>query len=640
MSRPTSTSDSKKNSRAERSLGMNETITRRDFIGSTLLASGALLTTPITPAQILADRDDWNGYGGVGDYRNSNGNTFEVMTAGHVIRDHKFDSLPKDIVDTGEVYDCAVVGAGISGLAAALMVQRAAGGKLKCLVLDDHPIFGGEAKRNEFEVDGKRLIAHQGSAICFAHPPYSFLARFYESIGVDYKQFRYQPWGGQDPEIPVGRTPYDEDPKHYGWYFGDAFGKKPGVWLVDAPGKRYAGVPVTPSERVELLKTLDSRTPSPQLEYDGDPVSRHLDSITLEHHLMERYGVSRETVRKFMPDAGSGSGLSPDALSAYCDYAAELLHPAPGEDSVHMFPGGNTGIARHIVKALVPDAIPGASDLASVCRAPVNFSALDRPGQSVNIRLSSTVVSVAHDRQPKQSEFVVIVYAQGDKLFGIKARSAIMAGGCWTTRHIVRDLPQPHKDAYAQFHRTPCLMANVAVRNWRFLYKMGVSGCRWYGGLGNYTAVRRLPTFGSVGDTISPDSPVVLTVKHIFPSPGLAIAEQGRRGRWELFSTSFQQYERKIREQFTEMFGAAGFDARQDIAGIILNRWGHAYLSPQPGFFFGLNGKPAFREVLRAAPFGRIAFANTDLAGIMDHRCSILEAQRAVNQILEQVLTS
>jgi len=81
------------------------------------------------------------------------------------------------------------------------------------------------------------------------------------------------------------------------------------------------------------------------------------------------------------------------------------------------------------------------------------------------------------------------------------------------------------------------------------------------------------------------------------------------------------------RQQFNTLFSKYGFDAQKDIAGIILNRWGHAYLSPQPGFFFGKDGQPAPREVLRRAPFGRIAFANTDLAGAMDHRFSILEAQ-------------
>jgi len=35
----------------------------------------------------------------------------------------------------------------------------------RALVIDNHPIFGGEAKRNEFLVDGQRLTAHQGSAI-------------------------------------------------------------------------------------------------------------------------------------------------------------------------------------------------------------------------------------------------------------------------------------------------------------------------------------------------------------------------------------------------------------------------------------------------------------------------------------------
>jgi len=33
-----------------------------------------------------------------------------------------------------------------------------------------------------------------------------------------------------------------------------------------------------------------------------------------------------------------------------------------------------------------------------------------------------------------------------------------------------------------------------------------------------------------------------------------------------------------------KMFGAAGFDPGRDIAGIVLNRWGHAYVNAGPGF--------------------------------------------------------
>lgn len=183
------------------------------------------------------------------------------------------------------------------------------------------------------------------------------------------------------------------------------------------------------------------------------------------------------------------------------------------------------------------------------------------------------------------------------------------------------------------------MMANVAVRNWRFLYKMGISGCQWYEGIGNYTQVRKLALCGADAPLIGPDSPVVLTVKVLYTYPGKSAEQQGHMGRAELLGTSFRQYERQIREHFADMFARSGFDAKRDIAGIILNRWGHAYLSPAPGFFFGKNGKPAAGDVLRAGPFGRIAFANTDLSGVADHRSSIIEADRAVGQLLDQVLT-
>ena len=69
---------------------------------------------------------------------------------------------------------------------------------------------------------------------------------------------------------------------------------------------------------------------------------------------------------------------------------------------------------------------------------------------------------------------------------------------------------------------------------------------------------------------IGPDSPVVLNLKILFSYPGMAAADQGSRGRGELLATPFREYERQIRQQFTDMFARAGFDARRDIAGIIL----------------------------------------------------------------------
>jgi spermidine dehydrogenase len=626
-------------------------ITRRDFLGSTLLGAGAALLDGVTPAQILAAsaEDDWTGYGGIGDYRRSNGNTLEVLQAGHKMRDGAYHSLLADPIDTGEGYDCVVVGGGISGLAAALFFQRLAGTGKTCLILENHPIFGGEAKQNEFEVDGKRLIAHQGSAIYLVPYPHSFIARFYDSIGLHTPKLSYQKWSGTQPAMATSRHPYESaglSRGQYAFWFGAKFGQKPGMWIVDPVGKKLRGAPISETARKDLLRwfsanaSAESKFEPPK--YEGDEISRQLDAVTLEQHIMQRSGLSQETIRTFLsPVEGGGSGLGPDALSAYCDYAADLLHPLDdgSGEAVQMFPGGNTTIARLMAKTLIPNCIDGPASVEGVSRSAAKLTALDSPDAAARIRLSATVLSVRHDGDPAKAESLTIAYAKDGKVFRVKARSAVVAGGSWTAKHIVTDLPAAHRQAYAQFYRSPCMMANVAVRNWRFLQKMGITGCRWFEGVGNYMDVRRLATVGIDDATINPDSPIVLTVKVLYAYPGLSTEEQGHRGRAEMLGISFREYEQRIREQFDAMFAHTGFDAKRDIAAIILNRWGHAYLNPQPGFFFGSNGKPAPREVLRSAPFGRITFANTDLAGAMDHRYSILEAHRAVGQLVDQVLT-
>jgi spermidine dehydrogenase len=101
-----------------------------------------------------------------------------------------------------------------------------------------------------------------------------------------------------------------------------------------------------------------------------------------------------------------------------------------------------------------------------------------------------------------------------------------------------------------------------------------------------------------------------------------------------MFATSYADYERQIREQMTEMFGAAGFDARRDIAGIILNRWGHAYFAPPIGYFFGQGGQAAPHEVIRKG-HGRIVFAHSELQGNMNMAHAMLEAKRGALRALE-----
>lgn len=626
---------SEESDKHDKSLGMDRRICRRDFLNSTLLAAGGLLLAPLTPRQFL-NREDWTGYSGVGDYAGANGNTFEVMSAGHQIRNRVFDSLPGDTIDTGEVFDCVIVGGGISGLAAALLFQKYAGPGRKCLVLENHPIFGGEAKRNEFVVDGQRIMGPQGSDHFQVPYPHSFIARFYDLIGLDLRAFRYQSWNSSSPQVPLG-TSFEDMRPPVGFYFGAKFGQQPGMWLIDPWGKKLQGAPISAATRAELLKYQGQSRQGLPFEYPGDEKSRRLDSVTIQDYLTETYGLSVPTIQSFLADEGGGFGAGPDVLSAYCLYAFDAEHPL--NDVNHSFPGGNAGIGRQMVKTLIPQAIAGPRTLEAVCRNKINFAALDRPGQPARIRLNSTVVWVEHEGNPATSNFVNIAYTRDGNVYRLKARSAVMAGGCWTSKLVVRDLPSLQRQAYDQFYRSPCMMANVAVRNWRFLYKLGISACQWFEGLGSFTAVRKVPTFSTDNKTIGPDSPVVLTLKVLFPHPGLPLQQQGNQGRAQLLSTSFREYERKIRQQLAEMFSSSGFDPSRDIAGIVLNRWGHAYVSPQPGFFFGKDGSPAPRDVLRSAPFGRIAFANTDLSGAPDHRTAIKEAHRAISQICDQVLT-
>ena len=115
----------------------------------------------------------------------------------------------------------------------------------------------------------------------------------------------------------------------------------------------------------------------------------------------------------------------------------------------------------------------------------------------------------------------------------------------------------------------PCAVINVAVRNWRFMAKMGITECQWFEGLNNWLAVRKVATFADVPPTISPDDPTVVRLKITFTEPGVPLPQQCTRGRMRLLSTPYSEYERLIREQLTLMFARSGFDARRDIAGII-----------------------------------------------------------------------
>jgi spermidine dehydrogenase len=156
-------------------------------------AAGA--TSAAAPTAAPHSADTFTGYGGVGDYARANGNTWPVMQSAHRLRDGGYgEAAIAAAVPTGK-FDLVVVGGGIAGLSAARRFRQIFGSKARILLLENHAIVGGEARQNEFDVDGVRLMAPQGSND-FAVPPAdsrSAVARFFEEFAIP-RDYQWQSW--------------------------------------------------------------------------------------------------------------------------------------------------------------------------------------------------------------------------------------------------------------------------------------------------------------------------------------------------------------------------------------------------------------------------------------------------------------
>src|ERR1700722_7394211 len=177
-------------------LGMDQSITRRDFlngiaIGITAAASGSVLaaTPPNTAAsdappgaaQLPSAAQDAAGYYPplLTGMRGSHPGSFEDA---HALRDGK--TWPA-ATDTGEEYDLIVVGAGISVLAAAHF-YRAQKADSRILILDNHDDFGGHAKRNEFNLGGRIQLLNGGTLEVDSPHAYGATATgLLKDLGVD-----------------------------------------------------------------------------------------------------------------------------------------------------------------------------------------------------------------------------------------------------------------------------------------------------------------------------------------------------------------------------------------------------------------------------------------------------------------------
>ena len=640
-----------------KSLGIERQITRRDFLGSSLVGAGTALMASNSPGLLAAAPTpatvqygpDWTGPGGLGDYAESNGNTAEVVNAAHAMRDARYRNVLAEAKNTGEHFDLVVVGGGFAGLSAAYTFNKHTGGKKRCLILDDHPIFGGEAKQNEFEVDGYRLYGPQGSNGNLW--PVSLTKRmgvyhdYWSELGLP-EEFHWQELSGTKADLRVAKDIYS--PMLHTWemadtgYFYGAGTTKDNGWTINPWNNGFRDAPI-PAQLKNDYMTLESYRMPPRRE----DWQEWLDGITYLDFLTKVNGVSPEYTKLVDPMAATvGCGLGADAISAFSAFEFALPGPAGYfrylndnadlTDALHLaaFPGGNTGIARYFLKRMIPAAITGDDSMSAILFNPLNWAQLDRAGNPVRSRGGATVVSVANIGRSGNNG-VEVVYLSDGNLFRVHADAVVMASNQAVNKKVVPDLPPELFAAMDTFMHAPVLTVNVAVRNWKFMEKLGITAARWFQGFGWFTCVRRqLMIDGSEPMPLDPNKPTVLTLYVPFTHPGIPVKQQATLARYDLLNPSFRDFELQIRRQFQTLFGASGFDAKRDIAGIILNRWGHAYVIQPPGFYFGLDGKPAAKDIIRNSTHGRIAFGHSELTGTQNWQTAVGEGQRAVEQIL------
>jgi spermidine dehydrogenase len=645
--------------RSDRELGMRRNITRRDFLNGVAVTAGAAMMPWHLLAAADGDPEKSSDYypPALTGLRGSHPGSFDVA---HSLRDGTFWDAAGTPKDTGEAYDLIIVGGGISGLSAAHFYRKLAGATARILILDNHDDFGGHAKRNEFRLGNAFRLGFGGSFSIESPAPYSKEARgLIEELGIEvasypkYHDAKLYPSLGLRPRIFFDKETFGTDRL----VVGPAF--------VSGGEKDYAA-----SDRGELWKQFLADAPlAPQARLDLDRLRQDpkdympgltstekkakLARMSYAAFLRDIVKVHEDVVKLFqaVPQPLFGAGI--DAVAAQDAWGLDLpgfdgmkLDPAPGkgmnrdaipneeaEKYFFHFPDGNATIARLLVRKLIPEAIPGSS-VSDVILAKASYSKLDSASSPVKIRLNSTAVRVKHVGDPTAAKEVEVTYARGGKIYGARAKNCILA--CWhvVIPYICEELPQKQKDALASAQKVPLLYTNVAVRNWTSFQKLNTNAVYAPNGYHTRVALDLTVSIGGYECARKPEEPVVVHMMRTPCKPGRPAREQHSAGRIELYNTTFETMERKIREQLARTLGPGGFDPARDISAITVNRWPHGYAYEYNSLWdpFWLDGGEIPCEVARKT-FGRIGIANADAGAYAYADEAINQAWRAVGEL-------
>ncbi len=672
--------------KTDEQLGMNSAITRRDFVnGIAVTAAGAMLLPAWTMAQEKAAPAETGKTGvqpggqpglesGLADesypprrtgMRGSHPGSFE---AAHQLRDNPKETLASATL-TGEEFDLIVVGAGMSGLSSAYFFVKNVGRDARVLVLDNHDDFGGHAKRNEVVYNGKTMVINGGTLNIEAPAFYSEYAKgLLKDIGIDLAKYEKENEGNRKLYRSLGlKSAY--------FFDKETWGKDVLVVNEGSGGGGYGGgraftrefldkTPLSEKAKQDMLRLQDAKSAPdyfPELSEADKRVK--LAKMSYEDYLLNVVKVDKQVVWFFQHFGEGNFCVGADqtpALFAWNTgqpgFAGLKLAPPPDSvldelpgtqhgrqksargGAVH-YPDGNASIARLLVRWLIPEAVPGTTQ-EDLGMAHVQYDLLDRPDQTARIRLSSTVLHARNEGTKGRETGVVVTYSKGGKLYAVKGKACIMASWNMMIPYMVPDLPPEQKKALAYAVKGPLVYTSVAIKNWQAWKAAGVSNFSAPTMYHTSVALTEAVSLGDLQFPQSPDEPIFLHLTKIMVSPGKPRQEQHRLGRAELLATSFETFERNIRDQLDRMLGPCGFDAKRDIVTIIVNRWPHGYAYTYNGLNEPLEwvytASPERPCVIARQMHGLIAIANSD-AGASPHTDTAMwEGHRAVDEVLNR----
>ena len=615
-------------------------ITRRDFINGVAMSVAAGST--FSPLELLA--------GTAAPYppaltgmRGNHVGSFEVAHA--LARDGK--RWPRPAAQTDDDYDLVIVGGGISGLTAAFLYRQAVGNDSRILILDNHDDFGGHAKRNEFDVDGTKLIGYGGSQSLEAPRQYSPAARrLLKELGIE--PARFYEYFDQDyfKSRGLGRGVYFSA-KHFG---KDSVHRDAVVLWGQGHGKETAsildGYPLSAEAKQSFHKLLTGKQDLlPDMPHAEK--SKLMVSISYCDYLRQ-FGQVHEEVVVFLRDYWKSYwGIGHDVLSALegarmgmpgswdVDPALDpWLSDVNDEPYIFHFPDGNATVARALVRKLLPKTIPGDT-MEDLVTARASYAELDLQSNPTRIRLNSTVVDVRH---VNNDEAVDVTYVRQGEAQRVRARHVILACNNHAIPHLCPETPEAQVTAINTAEKTPLVYINIALRNWTAFSELGCSSFYVPGNSIMHTFALDYPV--SMGDykfARTPDDPIVVHGVYCptLPDQGLSHREQNVAGRAILFEQSYDQLEASVVSTMQGALRDGGFDAGRDIAAITINRWPHGYAYEYNELFDppGWNRENGPHQ-LGAARIGRISIANSDAAAYAYVDGAIDAAVRAVDEQL------